>query len=50
VVRWRCIDLRDEIAARWSVNLNERTVRRASPNLFSHWRFVRVDDRTSGAV
>ena len=26
VVRWRCLDLRDEIAARWSVNLNERTV------------------------
>ena len=26
VVRWRCVDLRDEIAARWSVNLNERTV------------------------
>ena len=26
VVRWRCIDLRDEIAARWSVSLNERTV------------------------
>ena len=26
VVRWRCIDLRDEIAARWSVNLNERTI------------------------
>jgi transposase len=26
VVRWRCADLRDEIAARWSVNLNVRTV------------------------
>ena len=26
VVRWRCIDLRDEIAARWSVRLNERTI------------------------
>jgi transposase len=26
VVRWRCVDLRDEIAARWSVTLNERTV------------------------
>lgn len=26
VVRWRCIDLRDEIAARWSVSLNERSV------------------------
>lgn len=26
VVRWRCVDLRDEIAARWSVKLNERTV------------------------
>ena len=26
VVRWRCVDLRDEIAARWSVNLNERTI------------------------
>lgn len=26
VVRWRCIDLRAEIAARWSVTLNERTI------------------------
>ena len=26
VVRWRCADLRDEIATRWSVNLHERTV------------------------
>ena len=26
VVRWRCVDLRDEIAVRWSVSLNERTV------------------------
>jgi transposase len=26
VVRWRCADLRDEIAARWSVDLHERTV------------------------
>jgi transposase len=26
VVRWRCIDLRDEIAAHWSVTLNERTI------------------------
>ena len=26
MVRWRCADLRDEIAARWSVDLHERTV------------------------
>lgn len=26
VVRWRCVDLRTEIAARWSVTLHERTV------------------------
>jgi len=26
VVRWRCADLRTEIAARWSVTLHERTV------------------------
>ncbi len=26
VVRWRCIDLRDEIATRWAVALHERTV------------------------
>lgn len=26
VIRWRCADLRDEIAARWSVELHERTV------------------------
>ena len=26
VIRWRCADLRDEIAAPWSVNLHERTV------------------------
>ena len=26
VIRWRCADLRDEIAARWSVDLHERTV------------------------
>ena len=28
VLRWRCADLRDEIAARWSVNLHERSVGR----------------------
>ena len=28
VVRWRCIDLRDAIAARWSVTLHVRTVGR----------------------
>lgn len=26
VVRWRCADLRAEIASRWSVNVAERTV------------------------
>jgi transposase len=26
VVRWRCVDLRAEIAARWSVTLTEGTV------------------------
>ena len=26
VIRWRCTDLRDEIAARWSVTLHVRTV------------------------
>jgi transposase len=26
VIRWRCADLREEIAARWSVDLHERTV------------------------
>jgi transposase len=26
VVRWRCADLRAEIASRWSVTINERTV------------------------
>jgi transposase len=26
VVRWRCVDLREEIARRWSVTLHERTV------------------------
>ena len=26
VIRWRCADLRDEIAARWSVTLHVRTV------------------------
>jgi transposase len=26
VVRWRCVDLRGEIARRWSVTLHERTV------------------------
>jgi RNA-directed DNA polymerase len=25
-------------------------VRQVSPNLFAHWRFVHVDDGTSGAV
>ncbi|MGH7066300.1 MAG: IS630 family transposase [Acetobacteraceae bacterium] len=28
VIRWRCADLRDEIAARWSVRLHERSVGR----------------------
>ena len=28
VYRWRCADLRDEIAARWSVALHERSVAR----------------------
>jgi transposase len=28
VVRWRCVDLRDAIAARWSVTLHERSVGR----------------------
>jgi transposase len=28
VVRWRCVDLRDAIAARWSVTLHVRTVGR----------------------
>lgn len=28
VIRWRCADLRDEIAARWSVPLHERSVGR----------------------
>ena len=28
VIRWRCADLRDEIAARWSVMLTERSVGR----------------------
>jgi transposase len=28
VIRWRCADLRDEIAARWSVALTERSVGR----------------------
>ena len=28
VIRWPCADLRDEIAARWSVTLNERSVGR----------------------
>jgi transposase len=28
VYRWRCADLRDEIAARWSVRLHERSVGR----------------------
>jgi len=28
VIRWRCADLRDEIATRWSVMLTERSVGR----------------------
>src|SRR3984893_5464868 len=28
VIRWRCADLRQEIAARWSVTLHERSVGR----------------------
>lgn len=28
VIRWRCADLRDEIAARWSVTITERSVGR----------------------
>ena len=28
VIRWRCADLRDEIAARWSAVLDERSVGR----------------------
>jgi len=28
VIRWRCADLRDEIATRWSVRLHERSVGR----------------------
>jgi transposase len=28
VIRWRCADLRDAIAARWSVDLHERSVGR----------------------
>jgi transposase len=28
VIRWRCIDLRDEIAIRWSIDLHERSVGR----------------------
>jgi transposase len=28
VIRWRCVDLRDEITARWSVTLHERSVGR----------------------
>jgi transposase len=28
VIRWRCADLRDAIAARWSVELHERSVGR----------------------
>lgn len=28
VIRWRCADLRDEIAARWSIELHERSVGR----------------------
>jgi transposase len=28
VIRWRCADLRDEIASRWSVTLHERSVGR----------------------
>ena len=28
VIRWRCADLRDEIATRWSVTLHERSVGR----------------------
>jgi len=28
VIRWRCADLRDEISARWSIELHERSVGR----------------------
>jgi len=28
VIRWRCADLREEIAARWSVSLHERSIGR----------------------
>lgn len=28
VIRWRCADLRNEIAARWSIDLHERSVGR----------------------
>ena len=28
VIRWRCADLRDEIAVRWSIDLHERSVGR----------------------
>lgn len=28
VIRWRCADLRDEIAVRWSITLHERSVGR----------------------
>jgi RNA-directed DNA polymerase len=50
LVRWACdkfkrLRRRPRRARDWLAR-----VRRANPNLFAHWRFVRVDDRTSGAV
>jgi RNA-directed DNA polymerase len=50
LVRWACdkfkrLRRKPRRARDWLAR-----VRRASPNLFAHWRFVHVDDRTSGAV
>src|SRR5580693_4079560 len=47
LVRWACdkfkrLRRRPRRARDWLAR-----VRRANPNLFAHWRFVRVDDRTS---
>jgi hypothetical protein len=48
-VRWACdkfkrLRRRPRRARDWLAR-----VRRASPNLFAHWRLVHVDDQTSGA-
>jgi len=50
LVRWACdkfkrLRRKPRRAREWLAR-----VRRASPDLFAHWRFVHVDDRTSGAV